>query len=216
MRSYKPFYERNLPHYQPEKGTFFLTYRLFGSIPMSVLREFEKHYQRIKRCQRTISSARFKRWQASYYKRIDNFLDTQLNEPYWLNDDRIARIVYDSLLFNDGKVYDLWNFTIMPNHVHVLMTLKQSALPLYSILQSHKKFTSRKCNELLNKNGQFWENETYDHVVRKDGEFESIVNYILNNPVKAGYVKHWSDWKWNYLHPSLVESFAPNRRFGVH
>jgi REP-associated tyrosine transposase len=216
MRSHKPFYERNLPHFQPEKGTFFLTYRLFGSIPISVLKEFEEHYQKIRYSQKTISSRRFQRLCAAYFQRLDNFLDKQLNEPYWLQDNRIAQIVYDSLLYNNGKKYDLWNFSIMPNHVHALLTPKESSPPLYSILQDHKKFTALKSNRLLQRDGQFWEHETYDRVVRKGDEFGNIVNYILNNPVKAGFVKHWSDWKWTYLHPSLLEEFSPNQRLGVH
>ena len=215
MQNHKPFYERNLPHFQPERGTFFLTYRLFGSIPKSVLKEFQEHFQKIKYSQRNISSRRFQRLRAAYFQRLDNVLDKQLNEPYWLQDNRIAQIVYDSLLFNDAKEYELWSFSLMPNHVHALLTLKESSLPLYSVLQNHKKFTANKCNQVLKRTGQFWEHETYDHVVRKGVEFGNIVNYILNNPVKAGFVKHWSEWRWNYLHPSLVEGLAPNRRFGI-
>lgn len=29
-------------------------------------------------------------------------------------------------------------------------------------------------------------------------EWRRIVAYVLNNPVKAGYVKDWAEWKWNY------------------
>ena len=201
---HKPFYERNLPHFQPENGTFFLTYRLFGSIPMEIIKEFKESYEKIKYSYRTLSSRRFQRLNAAYFQRFDSLLDKELNEPYWLRDDRIAKIVYDSLLFNDGNQYNLWSFSIMTNHVHALLTLRESSLPLYSVLQSHKKFTALKCNQMLNRTGQFWEHETYDHVVRKGDEFGNIVNYILNNPVKAGFVKHWSEWKWNYISPSLL------------
>ncbi len=31
-----------------------------------------------------------------------------------------------------------------------------------------------------------------------DDEWHRIVAYVLNNPLKAGYVKRWQDWKWNY------------------
>ena len=30
-----------------------------------------------------------------------------------------------------------------------------------------------------------------------------FVNYVLNNPVKAGLVKDWRDWKWNYQRQSV-------------
>src|SRR5688572_41358 len=99
MRNHKPYYERNLPHFQPELGTFFLTYRLFGSIPLSVLKEFQKNYEKIKLSRRTISSRRFQRWRAAHFQRLDMVLDKQLNEPHWLQETQIAQIVYDSILF---------------------------------------------------------------------------------------------------------------------
>ena len=94
----------------------------------------------------------------------------------------------------------------MPNHVHVLLTTLENASPLDKILQNHKKFTANKCNKLLNRNGQFCQNESFDRVIRSEKHFNSTFQYIINNPVKAGFVNNWKDWKWTYLHPDL-ESF---------
>ena len=69
-------------------------------------------------------------------------------------------------------------------------------------MQSHKSFTAKKSNTILQLTGQFWEAESYDHIVR-EGEFDKIVNYILLNPVKAGLVKQWEDWKCTYLAKEL-------------
>ncbi|MEI8059975.1 MAG: hypothetical protein WCG67_07450, partial [Ferruginibacter sp.] len=69
---------------------------------------------------------------------------------------------------------------------------------LYKLMQSHKSFTAKKCNLILQRTGAFWEPESYDHIVRP-GEFDKIVNYILANPVKAGLVKKWEDWQWSFL-----------------
>ena len=32
----------------------------------------------------------------------------------------------------------------------------------------------------------FWQNESYDHIVRDDFEYERMVRYVLENPRKAG------------------------------
>jgi REP element-mobilizing transposase RayT len=66
------------------------------------------------------------------------------------------------------------------------------------IMQSLKGYTARKCNAALGKSGGFWQHETFDHVIRDQAEWERTVNYVLNNPVKAGLVKRWQDWKWSY------------------
>jgi len=69
---------------------------------------------------------------------------------------------------------------------------------LVSIMQSLKGNTARKCNLALGRCGTFWEHESFDHVVRNQEEWGRIVDYVLNNPVKAGLVKNWQDWKWSY------------------
>jgi hypothetical protein len=65
-------------------------------------------------------------------------------------------------------------------------------------MQSHKSFTAKKCNIILQRTGAFFGTESYDHIVRA-GEFDKIVNYILQNPVKVGLVKKLDDWKWSFL-----------------
>lgn len=70
--------------------------------------------------------------------------------------------------------------------------------PLDVIMHSLKSWTANQANAALGRGGQFWQHESYDHVVRDDGEFDRIVNYVLNNPVKAGLVKEWKEWRWSW------------------
>jgi hypothetical protein len=65
-------------------------------------------------------------------------------------------------------------------------------------MQSLKGFTSHECNRLLQREGEFWAHESYDHYIRDNEEWQRIVAYVLNNPVKAGFIKEWRQWKWNY------------------
>ena len=66
-------------------------------------------------------------------------------------------------------------------------------------MQSLKGFTAFQCNRLLRREGEFWAHESFDHYVRDADEWHRIVAYVLNNPVKAGWVGEWREWKWNYL-----------------
>ena len=70
-----------------------------------------------------------------------------------------------------------------------------------SIMHSLKGYTSYEANRLLERSGEFWEHESYDHFVRDAKEWERIVAYVLNNPVKGRLVQHWHDWKWSYRRP---------------
>ena len=69
---------------------------------------------------------------------------------------------------------------------------------LASIMQSLKGYTAFKCNRMLCRDGEFRAHKSYDHWIRDVDEWQRTVAYVLNNPVKAGYVKRWQDWKWNY------------------
>lgn len=62
---------------------------------------------------------------------------------------------------------------------------------------------ARQANLLLNRQSAFWQEESYDHIVRDEEELGRIILYILNNPVKARLVEIWTDWKWNYLRGDL-------------
>lgn len=112
-------------------------------------------------------------------------------------------MVAEALLFRDKKVYELDCFTIMSNHVHaVFAPLKDESGTCYGlsrIMQSLKRRTASLANDLLGRQGSFWQGESYDHVVRDEDEWQRIVWYVLNNPVKAGLVQEWQAWPWTYF-----------------
>ena len=72
------------------------------------------------------------------------------------------------------------------------------------ILRKLKGSTSRECNKILNRRGEFWQHESYDHVVRNIDELKRIVNYVLQNPLKAGLVDNWTEWRWSYYNPKYL------------
>ncbi|MGC4103023.1 transposase [Ferruginibacter sp.] len=147
---------------------------------------------------KTFTTATEYKLQKLYFAKFDRFMHAHLNAPYWLQEPGVAAIIYNSLLHLDTTTIDLYCFTVMSNHVHALFSLKNDKDDLYKVMQSHKSFTAKKCNAVLKREGPFWEPESYDHIVRS-GEFDNIVNYILLNPVKAGLVEKWEDWRWTYL-----------------
>ena len=61
--------------------------------------------------------------------------------------------------------------------------------PLSDIMHSLKSYTAHEANKILKRHGAFWQSESYDHWVRDEDELERIVDYIANNPVKAGLVR---------------------------
>jgi len=67
-----------------------------------------------------------------------------------------------------------------------------------NITRALKGITAQAGNRILRRTGQrFWQDESFDHWVRSEGEFIRIQKYIENNPVKAGLVAKAEDWPWS-------------------
>ncbi len=102
----------------------------------------------------------------------------------------MAEIMQEALLHHDGEKYDLLAYSIMPNHVHVLI---KTTGDLVRIIQSWKSFTgkwalanNKKYNLGLDENASaFWMPEYWDRFIRDEDHFNNTVRYILNNPEKA-------------------------------
>lgn len=174
------FYRRHLPHWQQPDKALFLTWRLSGSLPQRILRASLKEKNLGKR-----------------FLSIDQELDRARYGPTWLKDIRIAKTVVNS--FSHGveqlRLYTLAAYVVMSNHVHLLVWPKTE---LSVITKSLKGFTAREANRTLDRTGQtFWQDESFDHVVRNEDEFYRIKRYIERNPVKAGLVKRPEDWPWS-------------------
>jgi len=111
--------------------------------------------------------------------------------------------------------YDLHNFVVMANHVHLLIT---PHVPVSKLMQSLKRFTAREGNRILGVTGQpFWQDESYDRLVRDEVEFERIANYIDMNPVRAGAVATPEDFIWSsgrrIANPPQVNNLPHNQSF---
>ena len=140
----------------------------------------------------------------------DSFLDQAESGPRWLKRVDVAGVVAQALRDGDGQGYTLYVYCIMPNHVHAvfepLMEAASQAVQLDKIMRSLKGPTARSANLLLYRQGPFWQDETYDHVVRDNREFARIIGYVVNNPVKAGLISQWTDWPGTYVRDRLLWS----------
>lgn len=101
-----------------------------------------------------------------------------------LRDPANRKIVSDSLLhFNDDR-YDIERFVIMPNHVHVLIQMRHEHL-MRKQFRELQRYSARQINIRLNRIGDLWQGEPFDHIVRSPNQFEYLQNYVAENPSKA-------------------------------
>lgn len=201
----KERYHRRLPHIQPLGATFFITFSLEGSIPQEVKAELQKEYKLKKNY--IVPNSEVKeliKLRKKNFLKYDTCLHLGNHGNHYLKNELVAVEVKKSLQYWDQKFLDLICFCIMSNHVHLVVKLlnkdEQGKLVyLHKILQSIKQYSSRSSNKILNRTGTFWQEESYDYQVRDKNELYRIINYVLDNPVKANLCKSRDQWQWSYI-----------------
>ncbi|MGB8030915.1 MAG: transposase [Terracidiphilus sp.] len=162
-------------------------------MPKSALKKIEERHRILEAARRsgTKLSASQKVFIAEFSpKEIEEYFDRGIGACF-LRYPQLGDMVANALQFWDGKRYRLIAWCVMPNHVHVIFR----SLPgqeLAKIIRSWKLFTARKANRILGRSGAFWQREYYDRLIRKDGELDRAIQYVLSNPERAGL----TGWKW--------------------
>jgi len=116
-----------------------------------------------------------------------------------LTDETLAPHVISALRHYDGKRHLLFDYTVMPNHIHCILKPLESdegAHNLLGVLSSVKHFSAVWINRVLQRRGRLWQEDSYDHVVRNLQDYEEKSLYIYMNPVKAGLAQDPAQWPW--------------------
>ncbi|MDQ1327331.1 MAG: REP-associated tyrosine transposase [Candidatus Poribacteria bacterium] len=80
----------------------------------------------------------------------------------------------------------LWAYCFMPDHVHFLLEGLSEESNILTFMERYKQKTGFSYKQ---RTGQIlWQKSFYDHILRKDEAIESVVWYIITNPVRSGIV----------------------------
>lgn len=186
MNDHKGWYQRqkSVPHFDGVGVTQFVTFRLSDSLPKEVLERIEVELKVVKN---NIEIERI--------RQMERYLDLGYGSCI-LRETPCAQIVQDSILYHDGKFFDVRAWVIMPNHLHLLARFEEGqSLPVG--LQSLKSFTAHKLKELHPEMDSIWQQGYFDRFMRNDDHFINTQAYIHQNPVKAKLCKIEGDFVWS-------------------
>ena len=127
----------------------------------------------------------------------DERSDRTRSGPVWLQDPRVASVVGSALIYGETvrRFYQLHAWVVMPNHVHAIF---RPSVAMPTIMRWLKGRTGRVANQILDRTGTpFWQDESFDHWVRSAEELGDLIEYVENNPVKAGLVEAKEQWPWS-------------------
>ncbi|MGZ0656115.1 transposase [Coraliomargarita sp. W4R72] len=175
------FQKNRLPHWQQDGCSYFITFRLADSLPMHLLEAWKAERE-------VWLNLHPKPWapelEIEYHERFsgarERWLDAMHGECLLRRGEAREPLVVKLT----SEVARVWSFVVMPNHVHVLVSLPEREA-LADWMQGIKGSSSREINQRLGRSGKLWARDYYDRLIRDGGHFYKCASYIRNNPEKA-------------------------------
>lgn len=146
----------------------------------------------------------------------------------WL--DVFTRRIYSDLMIENlkycqqNKKLNIYAYVLMTNHLHLIANAEDGSLS--DILRDFKTYTSKELIKLIannplesrrdwllnafefagkqnpqNKHHQFWQNGNYPVLLYSADFIQQKIDYIHNNPVKAGFVGSAHEYWYSSANP---------------
>jgi type I restriction enzyme R subunit len=223
-----------LPHWRQPGATYFVTFRQDDSIPAKVLARWRDERQRWYRAhgldpvwQRT-APGRFDEAYAKISPDVRRAFEREQARQLHHELDRghgscVLRhaeprtMLADALMFFDADRLWLGDFVIMPNHCHALI-LPAGTWGLEDLMGSIKKWCSRQIGLWLqqqpqatrptprrNSKPRFYQQESYDRIVRDAEELAAFRGYIARNAAESNLPPE----AYTYRAAEWLDAFAP-------
>ena len=179
-RGFRGSHERGyLPHRDAPGLSQFVTFSLADSFPISARSEW----------------AALLRVEADSERRrlLERYLDLGRGDCT-LRRPAVGSMVEDSLRHFHGSPYELCAWVVMPNHVHVVVSL--GVVPMSDVVKVWKSYTAHRANRMLGRSGSFWHPDYWDTFARDPNHVSRLVRYIEENPLRAGLARDPKTWPW--------------------
>jgi REP element-mobilizing transposase RayT len=175
---------RNLPHWTKPDAIYWITFRLADALPQDKLRAWKEQRDLwLKHHPEPWSDADWTEYNDRFGKQLDDWLDAGMGSRALARSD-VREAVRACLMRFDGERLRIHAAVIMPTHVHALLE-PLGEHKLSELMKGIKGASAREANKLLGTSGQFWLDESFDHIVRSAAQYQHFLRYIADNPVKA-------------------------------
>jgi REP element-mobilizing transposase RayT len=176
-----------LPHWHQDGVIYFVTFRLADSLPQEKIKTFTEEKEL---WQKQNPEPHTPEQKAEYHVRFPQRLQQWLDLGYGsmiLKHEAATRIVSNAITHFEGERYELDEFVVAANHLHVLVA-PQGEHTLSDILHSWKSFTAKELLKLpvaekLSTAPTVWQKESWDHIVRSEASLNKFREYIRAHKV---------------------------------
>ena len=108
---------------------------------------------------------------------------------------------------NNGRIFSLLAYCIMPDHYHLLVKL-QSEYSFSKYMNNIENSYSRYFNTLNKRKGPLWQSQFKAAVIEDNETLLHVHRYIHLNPVTSDFVKKPEEWKWSSYNYFISEKLG--------
>lgn len=185
----RAFWGGHLPHWDVLGRPIFLTLHVRGAIPPNAV-------QRIREQAAALATSRdgaYTRRLKMIFAEMESWLDRTGHETV-LSQPAVVEVVRDAIAERHHRQW--WyvrHWVAMPSHLHILYV--GGAVGMKTVVSDFKRWTGHRVSNILGSTAhRFWQDEWFDHWSRSANETDRIVQYMRQNPVRAGLVGKPEDW----------------------
>lgn len=144
---------------------------------------------------------------------------TFCTENPWILPGEVRALVLRSCIHDHETKLFVFCAVVMPDHAHLVFVplvdhRKREVIALATITPAIKGASAHNINRALGRKGTVWQEESFDHVLRSFEALDQKIEYVLNNPVRAGLVTRAEDypWLWQAQNKNVCHCLASRRR----
>ena len=187
-------YTRNLPHWRQTGASYFVTFHLADALPVSKRSELlsmRREWERSNPPPRM--EAAWTEYAKTEFRKVEQWMDAG-HGNCWFRQPQYAAELSRAILHFHEQRYDVGCFVIMPNHCHLVMRPFEGC-ELEVEVGAMKSVVANFVNKHEARQGDLWQQESYDRIIRDPEHLYRVVQYIGANPRQAGMPPDtWNRW----------------------
>lgn len=117
----------------------------------------------------------------------------------WVLPESARTLTLKAIQRGNGSQFDLFAAVVMPDHVHLALApamTRDGPFRIPDIMQAIKGTSAHSINRHFGRKGKVWQEESFDWALRREEALAAKIEYMMDNPVRAGLVSNPLDYKW--------------------
>ena len=179
-----------LAHWELAASIYHIVFRLADSVPSEQLQRWQEARRRyaeiVARENRVLTESERREYGSLYAESVEKYLAAGHGRCI-LRIPAVAEVVRRTLLHDHGVRYDLHAWTIMPNHVHVVVGTRDGT-SIKKVVEQWKHVSGHAITGQVEGHihPPIWMRDNYSHIIRTADEYVNQVRYVWRNPEAAG------------------------------